>query len=268
MIRIQLIRIAFIIALLLGGVAEAQNNKQCISRIQKRLDVVGTADFNFHQARQIIREFEFGKARDFVNDGGKRAAFQRVFTSMSEFLALAPNDLSGKALKGYTKFTGCLIRSSDDALSDLNIGHLKEAFTRGSFKGKSFDDVMRQLADETKFDFDPGSRTFSSKRSGLKYGDGPKANGSYNQGERHAVSHICRGHLANDFSVPAGKSLFAQAEEIFDLVDDLWASPNKKKFGNNGWTLDFAPRIIGTNGQTVLRIHVDGDKIRSAFPTQ
>ena len=117
------------------------NPSKCVSLISKRLEAVGTADFDFNKARQIIKEFDFGKASEFVNDGGKRLAFQKVFTSMSEFIDLAPNDISGKAMKGYTRFSGGIIRSNGaDFVADL-----KKVFGGSTFDGPGFNKVMEQL---------------------------------------------------------------------------------------------------------------------------
>ena len=263
--RILSIGILLVFGLLANIKLQAQSS--CIANIQKRLDVIGTEDFSIHKARKIIREFDFGNVGEFKSHPGKRLAFRRFFESLSEFIDLAPHSLSGEGLLGLSKYVGVSIRASDSVVTELNITHLKEAFSEaGRFKGDSLDFVLRKLGDSGKFDFEAATRTFRSRRSGLEYGDGPKANGSYNQGELHAINHILRGHVKNDFSNSAGKSAFKNASEIFDLVDELWDNPSKIKFGNNGWVIDFSPRTIGSLGETKLRIHVDGVKVRSAFP--
>lgn len=238
------------------------NPSKCVSLISKRLETVGTVDFDFNKARQIIKEFDFGKASEFVNDAGKKTAFQRIFTSMSEFIDLAPNDISGKAMKGYTRFSGCIIRANGSDFVD----HLRDAFTRNSgFKGKEFDDVMTQLGDDTRFALDAPNRTFTSNRSGLVYEP-------MNFNEGHRISHIIKGHIENDWSVSQGKSLFERPDEVFDVIDDGWLSAQKIQpdpVGNpNRWEVDFHPRIIGTSNETKLRIIVDQQTkvITTAFP--
>ena len=238
------------------------NPSKCVSLISKRLETVGTADFDFNKARQIIKEFDFGKASEFVNDAGKKAAFQRIFTSMSEFIDLAPNDISGKGMKGYTRFSGCIIRANGSDFVD----HLRDAFTRNSgFKGKEFDDVMKQLGDDTRFALDAPNRTFTSNRSGLVYEP-------MNFNEGHRISHIIKGHIENDWSVSQGKSLFERPDEVFDVIDDGWLSAQKFQpdpVGNpNRWEVDLHPRIIGTSNETKLRIIVDQQTkvITTAFP--
>lgn len=242
---------------------------QCLGNIQKRLDELGSqTDFDYLQMRDIMKKFDFGEISFAVADPNKAKAFKRVITSLSEFCDAAGNSLSAKGMKGYTRTSGVLIRSSDEAITQLNLDHLKAAFTRnGTFKGSDFSKVMEVIGDETKVSIDSVTRTIQSKATGLKYGDGPKVDGSYTQGERHSLTHILRGHVENDFSVPDGKSLFKNPDEILTLVDQAWTHPNKTAFGSNGWVVDFQ-RPIGTSGETKIRIHVDGDNVRSAFPIQ
>lgn len=238
-------------------------NAKCMANIQNQLDRF--TNFGTPQINKIIKKFEYGKPSDLA-DPDKARAFNRLFESLSEFCLLCGDDLTEKGMEGYVKFSSCLIRHTDDAVSQLNITHLKEAFTNGGvFNGKHFNNVMSELADETKYVLDPVSRTFTSKTTGLKFGDGP-ALGKYGQGEYNAISHIVRGHVANDFSNAASKSIFSNPSEIFDLIDRAWLNPSKTTFSNNGWIVDFSPKIIGTNGEMKIRIHIDGDYVRSAFP--
>ena len=81
LVRILLAALAF---LALPSPIPAQGNAtSCIANIQKRLDALGRqADFDFLQARQVIRDFNFGKVSDFTSDVNKRTAFQRVWTSL------------------------------------------------------------------------------------------------------------------------------------------------------------------------------------------
>ena len=267
--RILSIGILLVFGLVANIKLQAQSG--CIANIQKRLDVIGTEDFSIHKAREIIREFDFGNIGEFKSHPGKRLAFRRFFESLSEFIDLAPHSLSGEGLLGLSKYVGVSIRASDSVVTELNITHLKEAFSEaGRFKGDSLDFVLRKLGDPSRFDFDPTSKTFRSLRSGLKYANGPRADGSYRQGEFNAVNHILRGHTKNDFSTAKLKSVFLKPSEIFEIIDDVWLSPNRVPFSNNpdnnGWILDFSPRIVGTTGQTKVRIHVDGTNVRSAFP--
>jgi len=167
-------------------------------------------------------------------------------------------------MKGYTRTSGVLIRSSDNLVTQINLDHLKAAFTKnGSFKGNEFSRLMEAISDETKFAIDSATQTITSKTSGLKYSNGP-TNGSFGQGEKHSLTHIVRGHVEND-SFPA-KSHFNDPGEILSLVDQVWANPSKQAFSNNGWIVDFDPKVVGTRGEKKVRIHVDGDQVRSAFP--
>jgi hypothetical protein len=236
-----------------GSSAWAQNNfPKCFATIQERLDALGDAgkqQFNIAILRQDIKDYDIGKLPDVVADANKTKAFKLVYESLSEFTDLAGNTLSAKGMKGYGRYGPCIIKADGTD----TVGHLKEAFTRsGAFKGKDFDDVMKQLADDARFELDAPNRTFVSKISGLKFG--PE---TYNQGEKHAINHVLRGHIENDFSAGAGKSLFKSAEEFFSLIDDAWKSQNKVSIGANGWEFDFAPRIIGTANQTKLRFFVN-----------
>jgi len=172
------------------------NPSKCVSKITERLEALGqTAEFDFLKAREIMKDFDYGKISVVVADPGKAAAFKRTFTSLSEFCDLSGTSLSGKGMKGYTKQSGLLINSSDLAKTEGNIAKLKEAFTQGgSFKSADFDGVMSKLGDETKFDFDGASGTFTSKASGAKYAKHPAG---YAQGEPDSVTHIMRGHTTN-----------------------------------------------------------------------
>lgn len=247
--------------------AFAQTNFLCAWKtIQEKVEATNEGKFNQQKVVEELGEVDFLKQQKFETGG----PCQKVYISLAEFIDEAGAALTELGMVGYVRMSACLIRIQDDT-----IPHLKAAFTKGgNFKGAEFDAVMKKLADDARFDFDPTTRTFTSKRSGLVYGEGPKPDGTYNQGETHAVSHVLRGHLDNDFSA-ATKSQFRDANEVFDLVDDVWTSPNRISYGINGWILDFSPRIVGTtveNGSRIdvtrVRIHVDGSNLRSAFPVK
>lgn len=239
------------------------NPSKCVSKITERLEALGqTAEFDFLKAREIMKKFDFGTVQAAVSDPAKAAAFKRVFTSLSEFCDLCGTSLSGKGMKGYTRFSGCVIRANGSDFVD----HPRDAFTRNSgFKGKEFDDVMTQLGDDTRFALDAPNRTFTSNRSGLVYEP-------MNFNEGHRISHIIKGHIENDWSVSQGKSLFERPDEVFDVIDDGWMSAQKFQpdpVGNpNRWEVDLHPRIIGTSNETKLRIIVDQQTkvITTAFP--
>lgn len=257
------IRVFLLVWFAFASFAEAQT-AQCISRIQKRLDVVGTADFDFYQARQIIKEFEFGKTREFVNDptGNKKEAFQRIFTSMSEFLELAPNDLSGKALAGYTKFSGCMIKSGDIDLTELNLEHLKQCFLTktNDFKGTNCNAILESLGDEAKFDFDAASQTFTSKSSGLKFS--PMDYPGFGD-EQHTINHILRQHLDNAVSRNLGKSKFKDeiVPRYFDLIDKAFLNKGSATWSDPNWIYDvYMPDEAPFSGQKqTLRLVVAND---------
>ena len=140
------------------------------------------------------------------------------------------------------------MRTSDSVLTELNIEHMKEAFTEaGRFKGDSLDPLLRKLGDSGKFDFASTTRTFKSRDSGLEFGHGPKANGSYNQGELHAITYILRGHVKNDFSISKGKSAFRNPVKYLTLSTSFGIVRTKS---NMGATVGF---WIFHRGQSVVR---------------
>ena len=224
---------------------------QCIANIQKRLDALGNqTDFDFLKARQIVRDFDFGTISEFAASANKRTAFQRVWTSLSEFCDAAGTSLSAKGMNGYTKQSGLLINSSDLTKTEGNIAKLKEAFTQGTnFKGADFDEVMSRLGDSTKFDFDGATGTFTSKASGAKYAKHPSGsygggNGGGLGGEPDSVTHIMRGHTRNDLSVATNgnlnKSLFDNPSDVLDLIDEAMKAPASARVpkGNGAFEVD------------------------------
>lgn len=256
--------------------ADAQpSGTQCIANIQKRLDALGNqTDFDFLKARQIVRDFDFGTMSDFATNANKRAAFQRVWTSLSEFCDAAGTSLSAKGMNGYTKQSGLLINSSDLTKTEGNIDKLKEAFTHGgSFKGADFDGVMGKLGDSTKFDFDAATGTFTSKASGAKYAKHPNG---YAQGEPDSITHIIRGHTTNAFTdaLSGQKSIFADATKVLDLIDEAMKLPasSRTSLGGGAFWVDLG-KAVGTdiNGVTTTKIRIvirpgTTDVIHTAYP--
>lgn len=249
------------------------NPSKCVSKITERLEALGqTAEFDFLKAREIMKDFDYGEISVVVADPGKASAFKRTFTSLSEFCDLCGTSLSGKGMNGYTKQSGLLINSANLTKTESNIAKLKEAFTRGgSFKSADFDGVMSKLGDETKFDFDGASGTFTSQTSGAKY-----AKHEYAQGEPDSVTHIMRGHTTNAFTdgLTGQKSIFADATKVFELIDEAMNVPasGRNTLGGGAFWVDLG-KAVGTdiNGvaTTKLRIVIrsgTADVIHTAFP--
>jgi hypothetical protein len=266
---------AILFAVLLSPANGQPSVAQCVANIQKRLDVLGNqTDFDFLKAREIMKDFDFGKVPNAVADPQKAAAFKRVFTSLSEFCDAAGKGLSAKGMNGYTKQSGLLINSSDLTKTEGNIAKLKEAFTHGgNFKGADFDGVMAKLGDSTKFDFDGATGTFTSKASGAKYAKHPTV---YAQGEPDSITHIMRGHTTNAFTdaLTGQKSLFADPSKVLDLIDDAMKLPasSRTSLGGGAFWVDLG-KAVGTdiNGAatTKIRIVIRGgttDVIHTAFP--
>jgi hypothetical protein len=123
---------------------------QCIANIQKRLDSLGNqTDFDFLKARQIVRDFDFGKVSEFAADatGGKKMAFQRVWMSLAEFCDVAGNSLSAKGMKGYTKLSGGVIRADGTNF----IADLKKVFGGQNFDSGGFNQVMEHIDNSGKW---------------------------------------------------------------------------------------------------------------------
>lgn len=188
-----------------------------------------------------------------------------IHTLVEKYAKLV-NDAGGAltedGAKGAFRLSACLVKS--DGLDFTQ--HLRDAFTKGgNFKGAEFDTVMKKLVDVNRLTFNAKDRIFTSLRSGLIY-----ERMDFNEG--HRINHILKGHTDNDWSVGEGKSLFANPDEVFDLIDDGWLSVNKLQpnpVGNpSRWEVDFHPRIIGSNNETKLRLIVDQQTkiITTAFP--
>ena len=240
--------------------SEQANPSKCVSLISKRLEAVGTVDFDFNKARQIIKEFDFGKASEFVNDGGKRLAFQRIFTSMSEFIDLAPNDISGKAMKGYTRFSGGIIRATGaDFVADL-----KKVFGGSNFDGPGFNKVMEQLDGTGAWK----NQTDWESPGGLTYSTAP----DLSQG--HRVSHVFN-HTIPDPAKPQHSIFSVPRNDVLGLVDEGWGKQAKfhplKPDGTPDervWIVDMG-RQVGTAGETHLKIVISApgsSVITTAFP--
>jgi hypothetical protein len=236
------------------------NPSKCVSLISKRLETVGTADFDFNKARQIIKEFDFGKASEFVNDAGKKAAFQRIFTSMSEFIDLAPNDISGKAMKGYTRFCGGIIRSTGaDFVADL-----KKVFGEPNFDGPGFNKVMEQLDGTGVWK----TQTEWESPAGLTYGTAP----DLSQG--HRISHVFN-HTIPDPAKPQHSIFSVERKDVLGLVDEGWVLPTRyhplKPDGTPDervWIANMGKQV-GTAGETHLKIVVSApgsSDLITAFP--
>jgi hypothetical protein len=144
----------------------------------------------------------------------------------------------------------------------------------GTFSKPNFDSVMKKLADESLFDFDAPSGTFTSKATGVKYQKHPE--GTYSQGEEDAISHLLRGHTDNDFAFANKKSYFTDADKIFELIDDAMKSPvaNRHQAGSNPhsfWVDIGKPVGIDLKGKVTTRIQVGfhpgtNNVIATAFP--
>lgn len=239
---------------------------QCIGNIKKKLDTLGTqTDFNTDIAREITKDFDFGDFSTALADPQKAAALKRVFTSLSEFCDLAGPNLSAKGMKGYTKFAGVIISSTDDVVSTLHIDHLKAAFSKsGGFNGAGFDNVMKKLGDDTLFDFDAVTGTFTSKSTGVKYMKHP--NGAYAQGEGDAITHILQGHTDNDYTAALDpipnkrKSLFNSPSEALDLIDEAMNPSlvgSRVSAGPNAFWIDLGKVV----GKTKASPRLDTSKI-------
>jgi hypothetical protein len=270
-----------------------QSPAQCVANIQKRLDALGNAPgFDYLEARDIIKNFPFGKIPDAVADPAKAAAFKRVFTSLSDFIDAAPNSISGKGMSGYTRTTGVLFDSVEDAVSRINVEDLKKAFTKQSgFQGSDFDLLMRKLDDTNRFSYDGNNRTISSDK-GYKLGvENYQVNGDKG-GEKTALTHILRGHLDNT-SVTSNTSKFFNAADIPDVMDEAWekikrfrsnpaSEPDVQLFNGqaNAYVVTFKdqagnPKNIGRNLNNTadtnrVRLFANGsngpDFIRTIFP--
>lgn len=236
------------------------NPSKCVSLISKRLETVGTIDFDFNKARQIIKEFDFGKASEFVNDAGKRLAFQRIFTSMSEFIDLAPNDISGKAMKGYTRFSGGIIRATGaDFVADL-----KKVFGGSNFDGPGFNKVMEQLDGTGTW----RNQTDWESPGGLTYSTAPDLS------HGHRISHLFN-HTVPDPDKTLHSVFSVPRKNLLKLIDEGWENQAKyHPLKPNGapdervWIVDMG-RPIGTDGQTLLRVVVDSpgsSNFTSAYP--
>lgn len=228
------------------------NPSKCVSKISDRLDNLGpTADFDFQKARLIIKEFDFGKPTEFVNDGGKRLAFQRVFTSLSEFIDLAPNAISGKAMKGYTRFSGGIIRSNGTDFVDK----LRHVFGGTNFDGPGFNKVMEQL-EETGVWLDQGK--WQSK-GGLVYEPMTVEQG-------HRITHLFDHTVPNPNKSP--HSIFSDTrEKIFDLIDEGFSKAKQHPQDTFRFEVEMG-RVVGTSGETKLRIIVNpqNNRVITAYP--
>lgn len=283
----------FLFAVPLPSAHGQPSTVQCIANIQKRLDALGSqTHFDYNKAREIMKDFDFGKLSDAVADPKKGAAFKRVFTSLSEFCDAAGNTFSAKGMRGFTKSCGYLIDAGDDVFSAKNMADLKKAFSKSSgFQGTDFDALMTKLDDINRFTFDSSTRTIKSK-SGYKLGPENYNVNLDKGGEKTALTHILRGHLDNG-SVTSNTSKFFRGADIPDLLDEAWekikkfrqnpsSSPDVQLFNGqaNAYIVKFKdqagnPRSIGRNinntaDTSKMRIFANGangsDFIRTAFP--
>lgn len=241
--------------------AFAQTNFLCAWKtIQEKVEATNEGKFNQQKVVEELGEVDFLKQQKFETGG----PCQKVYISLAEFIDEAGAALTELGMVGYVRMSACLIRVSDDY-----VHHLRTAFVKsGQFKGVDFDKVMMQLADDTKFTFNAKNRTFTSSRSGLIY-----EKMDFNEG--HRINHILKGHIDNDWSVGQGKSLFANADDVFDVIDEGWLSPSKahplKPDGTPDlrvWEVEL-PSVIGTANETHLRIVVKepgSSIITTAFP--
>jgi hypothetical protein len=254
---IAVIATSFAWLILSNSSAYAQTNpSKCVSKITERLEALGqTAEFDFLKAREIMKDFDFGKISEAVSDPAKAEAFKRVFTSLSELIDLAPA-LSGKGMKGYTKQSGLLIDSSSLTKTNANIEIFQNAFKlNGNVKGADLDAVLSNLDDT--FDFNGATRTFTSKGA-VKWKLAPHPQGSYFPsgsfgGEPDSLTHILNRHSPNDVTTGSDKSIFNDAKKVLDYLDQAMNAPVASRIptGNGKFVVDLDPTIVGKTQPTL-----------------
>ena len=240
------------------SVCAQANPSQCVSKITERLEALGqAAEFDFLKAREIMNQFDFGTVQAAVSDPAKAAAFKRVFTSLSEFIDLAPNDISSRAMKGYTRFSGGIIRSTGvDFVADL-----KKVFGDPNFDGPGFNKVMEQL---------DGTGTWPSQGKwqspeGLVFDVAP------NNRQGHRLSHVFthtvpgwNGRLQADHSV-----FTAARQDILPLLDQAWKNrPAVNPNDPGAFLIDMGNQVVGTTGEKKILIIVKPNtgEIITAYP--
>jgi hypothetical protein len=118
-----------------------------------------------------------------------------------------------------------------------------------NIKGKGPHDTRTRrfrMGDETKFDFDGASGTFTSRASGAKYAKHPAG---YAQGEPDSVTHIMRGHTTNEFTdgIAGQKSIFADAKKVFELIDEAMNAPAVNRIPQSGGFFVDHGKTVGKN---------------------
>jgi hypothetical protein len=267
--RLNILLCAVLLAL--APLASAQFPSKCIATIQARLEQIGQSDrFNLQVLRDKLRAYDIGQWPAVAADPVKADAFKRVYTSLAEFVDLSGTALSQEGMRGYARYAGCILKPDGNSVTD-DIANLKSAFTKNNaFEGGKFDDIMRQLADESLFEVDGATRTFRLKQSptasGFEFGLHPS--GQWSDGERHAITHVMRGHIDND-SV-GNNTLFRNHAELFDILVDGYNLKGTGVASGPYWKyeIDMSHRVpaIGANGETKLRVVVFKDSTGSATP--
>jgi hypothetical protein len=250
-----------ILFLIFGSGANAQSNfPKCFAKIQERLDALGEAGkqrFNLYVVRDEIKGFDFGKVQEFTVDANKAKAFKRVYESLSEFIDLTGDQLSAKGMKGYTKFTGGIIRvDGTDFVSDL------QAVFGGvsTFDKPGFNKVMERLGET-------GSWLAQGKwqsPGGLIFDVAP----ANRQGHRvsHVFTHTVPGWNGRP---PADHSVFSVArDDLLPLLDEAWSRRPPVNPNDPGAFLVDMGRAVGTNGQTKINLVVRPNtaEVITAYP--
>lgn len=254
-----------VLFVVVGANARAQGDfPKCLAKIQKRLDDLGEKgkrEFNIAVVRQQIEHFDFGNLPDVVGDANKTKAFKRVYESLSEFIDLTGDQLSTNGLKGYTKFTGGIIRVDGmDFVADVQ----KVFGGTAAFDKQGFNAVMEHLNVKGTW----RSQAEWESPGLLVYGKAP----SGSQG--HRITHIFNHTIPNP-GKPTHSLFSAPRANILDLIDEGWKNPGKYhplKPDNTpdlrSWIIDMGKQV-GAAGETHLKIVVDApgsSSIITSFP--
>ena len=225
----------------------------CLANIGERIEMLrkaGDTSVDTKEIREIIKPFAFGDITQFRLDvtGLKAKAYQRTFETVSEVCSLVADDLSGIALKGYTRFCGGIIRSSVDR--DFFEELLVVFGGRGGLDKKGFSKVMEQL--ESTGTWISQGEWRSPK--GIIYATGTD--------EGHRISHLFSHTIPNYKGKPLHSVFDGKREEILPLIDEAYIVPRSQwvqVYNPDGTPIPNAFKIplgrkIGTNNEEHLML--------------
>lgn len=229
---------------------------KCIAKIAARLEALGDGarrGVDETVLHDIVKGFDFGNVQTFAVDAEKSKALKRLFESLSEVIDITGDQLSAKGMRGYTRFAGGIIRADGtDFVEEL----IRVFGGRSNFDKVGFSSLMEQL---------DSSGTWLAQGKWKSEGGIIYSTMSKEQG--HRLSHVLD-HTVPNLQKSTHTVFSCTRSEILSLIDDGFKKAKQHPRDFPRFEVDMSPRVIGTGGETKMRIVIDPNtkEITTAYP--